>query len=471
MMRKIERFLPDTVSCIHFVGIGGIGMSAIAEILAGLGYQVQGSDGADSKNVQRLRDQGITVHIGHDAAHVRGADVVVVSSAIKPANPEWQAARALHIPVVHRAEMLAELMRFHASVAVGGTHGKTTTTSFVYTVLTAAGIAPTVINGGILNALGTNARIGDGDWMVVEADESDGSFRHLRPTIAVVTNIEPEHMEHYGTPEKLHAAFRGFVESVPFYGLVVLCTEDAETRHLYNQITDRRVVSYGFHEEANYRAKNIRSEGLESRFDLHVSLRDSEEVIPDVTIGIPGRHNVLNALAAFAVADEMGVPLTTISQALASFAGVKRRFTILGQPDGITVVDDYGHHPTEITATLKTARQAFPDGQVLAIIQPHRYTRLKDHMGGFAQSAMLADKVIVVPVYAAGEEPIEGVNHEALAQMIRGLGHQHVHTAADANEVSALLHAQAHAGDGVIFLGAGSISGWAQDIVGRWHEV
>lgn len=464
-MKKIDRILPETVELLHFIGIGGIGMSAIAEILIGKGYQVQGSDVAeDSKTLSRLRKLGVQIFVGHDMGNLEGADAVVISSAIGADNPELIKAKALGIPVVHRAEMLAELMRFQLSVAVGGTHGKTTTTALVYTLLKAGGIAPSVINGGILNDLGSNAQVGDGSWMVVEADESDGSFKKLRPTIAVITNIDPEHMEHYGSEEALTQAFANFAESIPFYGLAVLCGDHPTCAQLADSITDRRVVTYGFSEGVNYRAVNVRPQGSQTVFDLHVSLRDSEEVIPDITLHMAGQHNVLNSLAAIAVADEIEVPLKKALKGLEGFKGVGRRFTVLGVADGVTLVDDYAHHPVEITATLSAAREAFKGLKVFAVMQPHRFTRLRDHMQGFAQSLTLADGVVLLPVYQAGEPPIVGITHEALAAELEKLGFKNVHLATDAASIQALIKPMAQQGDSVVFLGAGDISTTAQKV-------
>lgn len=464
-MKKIDRILPETVELLHFIGIGGIGMSAIAEILIGKGYHVQGSDMAeDSKTLSRLRKLGVQLFVGHDMENLEGADAVVVSSAIKADNPELVKAKAMGIPVVHRAEMLAELMRFQLSVAVGGTHGKTTTTALVYTMLKAAGIAPSVINGGILNDLGSNAQVGDGSWMVVEADESDGSFKKLRPTVAVITNIDPEHMEHYGSQEALYQAFRDFAESIPFYGLAVLCGDHPTCAKLADSIIDRRVVTYGFGEDVNYRAVNLRPEGGQTVFDLHISLRDREEVITDITLHMAGVHNVLNSLAAIAVADEIDLPLKKALKGLEDFKGVGRRFTILGAPNGVTLVDDYAHHPVEIDATLAAARQAFKGHKVFAVMQPHRFTRLADHMKEFARSLTVADGVVLLPVYKAGETPIEGITHEALAEEMKKLGFTNVQLATDAASIEALIKPMAENGDAVVFLGAGDISGTAQKI-------
>lgn len=465
-MKKIDRILPETVELLHFIGIGGIGMSAIAEILIGKGYQVQGSDMAeDSKTLSRLRKLGVKLFVGHDMENLEGADAVVVSTAIKQDNPELQKAKAMGIPVVHRAEMLAELMRFQLSVAVGGTHGKTTTTALVYSMLTAGGIEPSVVNGGILNELGSNARVGDGSWMVVEADESDGSFKKLRPTVAIITNIDPEHMEHYGSEENLYQAFRDFAESIPFYGLAIMCGDHPTCAKLAESITDRRVATYGFSAGVNYRAMNLRPEGVATTFDLHISLRDREEVIPDITLQMVGRHNVLNSLAAIAAADEIDLPLAKALSGLEGFKGVGRRFSVLGAPEGVTLVDDYAHHPVEIDATLAAARQAFGTSKICAVMQPHRYTRLQDHMKEFARSLTVADEVVLLPVYKAGECEIEGINRETLANEMRALGFEKIHFAEDPSSIEATIKPLMAKGDGVVFMGAGDISTMAQKVV------
>lgn len=440
---------------IHFIGIGGIGMSAIAEILHGMGYPVRGSDVAENGNIQRLREKGIPVNIGQDAAHVEGAGAVVLSTAIKIDNPEWAAARAAHIPCVHRAEMLAELMRVSHSVAVSGSHGKTTTTSLVFSLLMQGGFDPSVINGGIINAHGSNARIGQGEWMVVEADESDGSFTRLRPTLAVVTNIEAEHMSHFGNVENLHAAFYQFAENVPFYGAVVACVDDAGSKALATAVTNRRVITYGLDEAADVRAINIRPQGLATQFDVWVG----DDVATDLTLNLPGVHNVRNALAAIACARELGIEWAAIREALATFGGVGRRFSEVGNSHDIRVIDDYAHHPTEIAATLQTARQVF-SGRVYAVVQPHRYSRLRDHFADFATCAHGVDGVFVAPVYAAGEAPLEAFNSQTLAAAMGS-----TQTACEIASVEALaqtLLPKLQAGDGVVFLGAGSITQWAQ---------
>lgn len=462
--------LPVNMGVMHFIGIGGIGMSGIAEILLGMGYTVQGSDAAESYNTERLKKKGASVFIGHDAAHIQGATVVVVSSAIKGENPEYAAARAAGIPIIHRSEMLAEIMRFYHNVAISGTHGKTTTTTMVYSLLEAGGISPTVINGGILNALSSNARIGDGSWMVVEADESDGSFTRLKPTIAVITNMDPEHMEHYGDMEKMRRAYLTFADSVPFYGLAVLCADHPEVVRMRGNLTNRRSVSYGFSHQADYHAHSLRFDGMTTTFDLTIRLDGQVVEEKDLTLNMPGQHNVQNACAAIAVARELGIDMADIRKGLAAFAGVKRRFTLVGKlPSGATVVDDYGHHPVEIAATLKTARGVFGKHKVLAVIQPHRYSRLKDLMNDFATCAMEADAVLVAPVYPAGELPIPGVDHATLAEKMRRSGHHNVQAIADEDALFAYVSEHMTQGDGVICLGAGSITKWAQHLVERFN--
>ncbi len=456
------RTLPLDIGTIHFVGIGGIGMSGIAEIMANLGYGVQGSDVADNANVQRLRSMGITVSVGHHENNIEGAQVIVVSSAIKDDNPELAAARTRFIPVVRRAEMLGELMRLKWSIAVGGTHGKTTTTSLVATLLDAAGLDPTVINGGIINAYGTNARLGQGDWMVVEADESDGSFTKLPATIAVVTNIDPEHMEFYHTEEALHQAFETFVENIPFYGFAVLCIDHPVVQSLIGRIEDRRILTYGVSSQADVRLAGLSVEDGQSQFDVVITKRLSGEEMRLESMRIPmlGKHNVLNTLAAIAVADEMGISEATIRRGLADFGGVKRRFTRTGEVAGITVIDDYGHHPVEISAVLEAARQATA-GQVIAVVQPHRYSRLAALFQDFCSCFNEADVVVVADVYPAGEEPIEGADRDHLVEGLRAHGHRKVLALEGPDTLASLIAATAHAGDMVVCLGAGSISAWA----------
>ncbi|MGB8274962.1 MAG: UDP-N-acetylmuramate--L-alanine ligase [Alphaproteobacteria bacterium] len=456
------RTLPLSIGTLHFVGIGGIGMSGIAEILHNLGYKVQGSDMAENANVHRLRDLGIPVAIGHSADHVGEAQVVVVSSAVKQDNPEVVAARTRLIPVVRRAEMLAELMRLKWSIAIGGTHGKTTTTSMIAAVLDAAGLDPTVINGGIINAYGTNARLGAGDWMVVEADESDGTFVKLPATIAVVTNIDPEHLDHFGDFESLKRAFVAFVENIPFYGFAALCLDHPEVQALIPRVSDRKVVTYGLSPQADVRAVNLVLAADGATFDAVITERaeGGTRTIRAIRLPMVGAHNVQNALAALAVANEMGLPDAMTRRALASFGGVKRRFTKTGEAHGITVIDDYGHHPVEIAAVLKGAR-AISKGHIVAVVQPHRYTRLKDLFEGFCSCFNDADMVVVADVYAAGEAPIPGVDRDALVEGLRAHGHRDVTALESPSDLARVVAALAKPGDMVICLGAGSITNWA----------
>ncbi|RWB31075.1 MAG: UDP-N-acetylmuramate--L-alanine ligase [Mesorhizobium sp.] len=454
--------MPQTIGLVHFIGIGGIGMSGIAEVLHNLGYKVQGSDQADSANVQRLRDKGIECFVGHHADNVGEAEVVVVSTAIKKSNPELKAAREKLLPVVRRAEMLAELMRFRQAVAIGGTHGKTTTTSMVATLLEAGGLDPTVINGGIINAYGTNARMGDGEWMVVEADESDGTFLKLPAEIAVVTNIDPEHLDHYGSFDKVREAFRLFVENVPFYGFGVMCTDHPEVQALVSRIEDRRVITYGENAQADVRFTNHRMDGPTSEFDVVIRDRKTrgQSTISGLRLPMPGRHNVSNATAAIAVAHELGLSAEAIKKGLSSFAGVKRRFTRTGSWNGVDVFDDYGHHPVEIAAVLRAARDA-TKGRVIAIAQPHRFTRLHDLFGEFSVCFNDADTVMVAPVYAAGEEPIDGVTSEALVSRIRSGGHRDARYIEGPAAIAPVIRDLAKPGDFIVFLGAGNITQWA----------
>ncbi len=456
------RGLPLNLGTIHFVGIGGIGMSGIAEILHNLGYHVQGSDIAENPNVQRLRKLGVKVTIGHAPANVDEAQVVVISSAVTPDNPEVLAARERFAPIVRRAEMLGELMRLKWSVAVGGTHGKTTTTSMVAAMLDAGGLDPTVINGGIINAYGTNARLGEGDWMVVEADESDGSFVKLPATIAVVTNIDPEHMDHYGSAEALHGAFEAFIENIPFYGFAVLCIDHPVVQSLIGRIEDRRIVTYGLSPQAEVRATNIVNEPEGTRFDVVLTYRrqDAEHRIQDLILPMLGRHNVQNALAAVAIAGALDLEEAVIRKGLADFAGVKRRFTKTGEIGGVTVIDDYGHHPVEIAAVLNAARQA-TEGKVVAVVQPHRYSRLAALFEDFCSCFNDADQVIVAEVYPAGESPIEGVNRDALVEGLRAHGHRHAQPLDSEWDLPRMIRELAAPGDMVVCLGAGNITAWA----------
>ena len=466
--------LPLSIGVIHFVGIGGIGMSGIAEVMHNLGYIVQGSDLSENANVRRLRVLGIEVAIGHDAAALGDAQVVVISSAVKQENAEAAAARQRFIPVVRRAEMLAELMRLKWSIAVAGTHGKTTTTSMVAAVLDSAGLDPTVVNGGIINAYGTNARLGAGDWMVVEADESDGSFVKLPATVAVVTNIDPEHMEFYGNFEAVRDAYRTFLENLPFYGFAALCLDHAEVQALVGRVSDRRIVTYGMSPQAEIRAFDVRSDALGSVFNVDISDRRSgaSHTLENLRLPMLGAHNVQNALAAIAIAREMKLPEQTIRAALSGFKGVKRRFTKTGVIDGITIIDDYGHHPVEITAVLKSARDAYT-GRIIAVLQPHRYTRLRDLFEEFCSCFNDADAVIVAPVHAAGEEPIEGYDRDSLVDGLRTRGHRQVTPLEAPEQLADIIGALAEPGDLVVFLGAGTITNWANALpeeLAAWRQ-
>ena len=464
--------LPRDIGPVHFVGIGGIGMSGIAEVLANLGYTVTGSDVADSANVKRLRDLGITVAIGHKAENIDGADVVVVSSAIKRDNPELVAARAKRLPVVRRAEMLAELMRLKSCVAIAGTHGKTTTTSMVAALLDAGGLDPTVINGGIINAYGTNARLGAGDWMVVEADESDGTFLKLPADIAIVTNIDPEHLDHFHTFDAVQEAFRAFVENIPFYGFAVMCTDHPVVQTLVGKLEDRRILTYGENPQADVRLADIAHHNGQSQFS--VLFRDREgkttHTIDKLTLPMPGRHNALNATAAVAVAHELGIKDDVIRKALRAFGGVKRRFTKVGEWNGAVIIDDYGHHPVEIAAVLAAARES-AKGQVIAVMQPHRYTRLRDLFEQFCTCFNDADQVIVAPVYPAGEAAIPGIDRDALVQGLRTRGHRHVTPLNEPAELAGIVRGMTRPGDYVVFLGAGSITQWAYALPGELNAL
>ncbi|OWV98215.1 UDP-N-acetylmuramate--alanine ligase [Rhizobium sp. R72] len=454
--------MPKAIGLVHFIGIGGIGMSGIAEVLHNLGHRVQGSDQADSANVQRLRDKGIEVFVGHKAENLGDAEVVVVSTAIKKNNPELVAAREKLLPVVRRAEMLAELMRFRNAIAIGGTHGKTTTTSLVATLLEAGGLDPTVINGGIINAYGTNARMGEGEWMVVEADESDGTFLKLPADVAVITNIDPEHLDHYGNFDAVRAAFRQFVENVPFYGFGVLCLDHPEVQALVGRIEDRKIITYGENPQADVRFMNVRVEGPRSIFDVEIRRRRTGQVIKldNLVMPMPGRHNISNATAAIAVANRLGMSSEDIAKGLASFGGVKRRFTLTGEWNGVQIFDDYGHHPVEIKAVLRAAREACK-GRVIAVHQPHRYSRLSSLFEEFASCFNDADSIFLAPVYAAGEDPIEGVNSEALVSRIKSGGHREARFLPSPELLPEMVAEIAKPGDFVVLLGAGSITYWA----------
>ncbi len=454
--------LPRDLGPIHFVGIGGIGMSGIAEVLINLGYKVQGSDASENANVKRLADKGAKVFVGHSASNLGDAAVVVVSTAIKRDNPELSAAREKRLPVVRRAEMLAELMRLKQCVAIAGTHGKTTTTSIVATLLDAGGLDPTVINGGIINAYGTNARLGGGDWMVVEADESDGTFLKLPADVAIVTNIDPEHLDHFHTFDAIKEAFRTFVENLPFYGFAVMCLDHPTVQELVGRIEDRRVVTYGENPQADVRLLDVDLTGGVSRFNVLVRDRKTQAAtyLENLVMPMPGHHNALNATAAIAVAMELGLTIDQIRKALASFGGVKRRFTRTGEWNGVAIFDDYGHHPVEISAVLRAAR-ASTKGQVIAIVQPHRYTRLQSLFDQFATCFNDADTVIVADVYAAGEQPIEGMDKDGLVAAIRAHGHRQAIALDKPDDLPRLVKEIARPGDYVVCLGAGNITQWA----------
>jgi UDP-N-acetylmuramate--alanine ligase len=468
------RFSPKDVGTIHFVGIGGIGMSGIAEILHNLGYKVQGSDQADNANVKRLRARGIPVAVGHKSENIGEAGVVVISSAIKRDNPEVVAARAALLPVVRRAEMLGELMRLKWAVAVGGTHGKTTTTSMVASLFDAAGLDPTVINGGIINDYGTNARLGSGEWMVVESDESDGSFTKLPATVCIVTNMDPEHLDHYKDFAAVQQAYATFIENIPFYGFAVLCVDHPEVQAIIARVQDRKIVTYGFSPQADVRATNLRYQPDGTIFDVSFTDRktSAKTLLKDIRLPVIGQHNVQNALAALTVANELNFGEAAIRNGLAKFNGVKRRFTRTGTVAGITIVDDYGHHPVEIAATLKAAQQAKGEkGKVIAVMQPHRYSRLSSLFGDFCTCFNDADHVIVADVYPAGEQPIEGASRDALVEGLQAHGHRDVEALQDPKDLAALIAARAQAGDYVICLGAGTISAWANALPAELEKI
>jgi UDP-N-acetylmuramate--alanine ligase len=459
--------LPRELGPIHFIGIGGIGMSGIAEVLLNLGYAVQGSDASENANVARLREKGAFVHIGHKAEHLGLAEVVVVSTAIKRDNPELSAARERRLPVVRRAEMLAELMRLKQCVAIAGTHGKTTTTSLVATLLDAGKFDPTVINGGIINAYGTNARLGAGDWMVVEADESDGTFLKLPADIAIVTNIDPEHLDHFETFDAIKEAFRAFVENLPFYGFAVMCLDHPIVQELVGKVEDRRVITYGENPQADARLIDVDLTGGVSRFTIVIRDRlGGETRLENMMLPMPGHHNALNATAASAVAHQLGMDADAIRAALAGFGGVKRRFTRTGEWNGATIFDDYGHHPVEIAAVLRAAR-ASTKAQVIAIVQPHRYTRLSSLFHDFATCFNDADAVIVADVYAAGEQPIEGANRDGLVMALKAHGHRQALALPNAEALPGIVRSLAKPGDYIVFLGAGNITQWAYALPGQ----
>ncbi len=459
--------LPLELGPIHFVGIGGIGMSGIAEVLMTLGYTVQGSDAKASKITDRLVGLGATFHEGQRAANIGEAAVVVISSAIKKGNPELEEARRRKLPVVRRAEMLAELMRLRSNIAVAGTHGKTTTTTMVATLLDRGGFDPTVINGGVIHAYGSNARAGAGEWMVVEADESDGSFNKLPATIAIVTNIDPEHMEHWGSFDALRKGFYDFVTNVPFYGLAVCCTDHPEVQALVGRVTDRRIVTFGFNAQADVRAVNLRFDNGKARFDILLQSEPDGSKIDNCMLPMPGDHNVSNALAAVAVARHLGMKRDEIRAALGGFAGVNRRFTKVGEVlGGVTIIDDYGHHPVEIAAVLRAARQS-TKGRVIAVHQPHRYSRLSHLFEDFCTCFNEADVVAIADVYAAGEDPIPGASRDDLVAGLVAHGHRHALALNGEDDLARLVRAHAKPGDMVVCLGAGTISAWANALPAR----
>ena len=461
--------VPFDTGPIHFVGIGGIGMSGIAEVMLNLGYQVQGSDGRESAITKRLEKLGATIYLGQKAEQVHGAGAIVMSSAIKPDNPELIEARARSIPVVRRAEMLAELMRLKWAVAVGGTHGKTTTTTMIAALLEGGGLDPTVINGGIINAYGSNAKLGMGKWMVVEADESDGSFLKLFPTVAVVTNIDPEHMEHYGDFDVLRKAFDTFVENLPFYGFAVLCIDHPEVQALVARVSDRRVITYGFNPQADVRAENLKLEPTGTRFDVVFRGVDgAEERWDGLFLPMAGKHNTQNVLSAIAVSRELGVTEAQVRAGLDSFGGVKRRFTHVGDWNGVAIIDDYGHHPVEIAAVLQAARQV-SKGKVHAVMQPHRYSRLSDLFEDFSTCFNDADHVYIADVYAAGEPPIEGISGPSLVESLTSHGHKQAQSISK-DTLAAALKPKLEKGDVVVCLGAGDITYWAADLAQNLDE-
>ena len=465
MASPVTTRVPLDIGAIHFIGIGGIGMSGIAEIMHNLGYKVQGSDAAENANVKRLRGMGIDVTVGHKAENLKDAHAVVYSSAVKPGNVEFDEARRLALPLVRRAEMLAEIMRLRSCIAVAGTNGKTTTTTMVAALLDAGGLDPTVVNGGIINAYGTNARLGAGEWVVVEADESDGTFLRLPATVAIVTNEDPDHLDHYGTFDAMRDAFQRFVENVPFYGFAVLCTDHPEVQAMVGRITDRRMITYGFNPQADARAVNVSfSEGA-SHFDMVFTDRRSgtEERLTGLSLPMPGEHNVQNATAAIVVARQLGVPDAVIAKGLAEFKGVRRRFTKVGDYNGAAIIDDYAHNPFKIAAAVKAARQAYA-GPIVAVVQPHRYTRLRDTFEQFATCLNDADVAVIAPIYAAGETPIDGISRDSYAEALRAHGHRNVVTINGEEDLAAVVKPYLKSGAAVIGTGAGSITGWMANL-------
>ena len=465
MTKPVRTRVPLDIGAIHFIGIGGIGMSGIAEIMHNLGYKVRGSDAANNANVKRLSAMGIPISIGHAPDNLKDAHVVVYSSAVKPGNVEFDAARLMGLPLVRRAEMLAEIMRLKSCVAVAGTNGKTTTTTMVAALLDAGGIDPTVVNGGIINAYGTNARLGQGEWVVVEADESDGTFLRLPATVSVVTNIDPDHLDYYGSFDKMRDAFQRFVENVPFYGFAVMCIDHPEVQAMVGRIVDRRLVTYGLSPQADVRAVNVSfSEGA-SHYDVVFTnrLKGSESRLDNLLLPMPGEHNVQNSLAALAVARELGVKEETVRRALGAFKGVNRRFTKVGEWNGAAIIDDYAHNPFKIAAALKAARQAY-SGPIVAIVQPHRYTRLRDTFEQFAKCLNDADVAVIAPVYPAGEASIEGFNRDSYAEALRAHGHRNVQIIDGEADLAAAVAPHAKPGGAIVLLGAGSITHWAHGL-------
>ncbi|MGA0345809.1 MAG: UDP-N-acetylmuramate--L-alanine ligase [Alphaproteobacteria bacterium] len=457
--------MPTEIGKLHFCGIGGIGMSGIAEILHNLGYKIQGSDIAENANVERLRGLGISIKTDQHEENIVDAAVLVISSAIKSDNPELIAARKRMIPVVRRAEMLAELMRLRSSISVAGTHGKTTTTSLISALLDSGGLDPTVINGGIINAYGTNARLGKGDWIVVEADESDGSFIKLPARIALLTNLDAEHLDHWGSFDELKGAFGAYIQNIPFYGLAVLCIDSSEVQAIIPKVSDRRIVTYGFNLQADVRAINFRTGQGSSFFDVTLSDRcnASRSLIQNISVPMAGKHNAQNALAAIAVAIEVGVSEEAIRKGLQNFSGVRRRFTLTGTVAGITIVDDYAHHPVEIASTLQAARSV-SEGRVIAVFQPHRFSRIRDLFQDFCICFNDADIVIVSDIYAAGEVAIEGINRDSLVKGLISNGHKGVISLQQVADLPAIVAKYARAKDYLLFLGAGNITDWAWQI-------
>ena len=463
-----RRPVPFDIGPVHFIGIGGIGMSGIAEIMLRIGYTVQGSDSKAGANTERLAKLGAKIFIGHDPAHVEGASAIVYSTAVKADNPEMVAGRAKRLPLVRRAEMLAELMRLQFSVGVAGTHGKTTTTSMIAALLDAGGLDPTVVNGGIINAYGTNAKVGEGDWIVVEADESDGSFLKLKSTVGVITNIDAEHLDHWGDFEAVKKGFRDFVENIPFYGFAAVCLDHPEVQALVAAVENRRLVTYGTNPQAEVRVLNVTQSPEGSSFDIAVTPLAGPPVRFDgLKLPMTGQHNVLNATAALAIARELGVDEAAIRQGLASFGGVKRRFTTVGTWKGVRIVDDYGHHPVEIAAVLKAARAVVGDGKVIAVVQPHRFTRLRDLMAEFSSCFNDADTVIVADVYTAGEAPIPGIDRDSLVEGLRRFGHRRVIPLEGPQALATVVSHEAVSGDVVVLLGAGDITSWAYALPGQ----